>query len=287
VAARGVAGRQRSGIVPVCNWFQRRAWEFGTHEGRDRKREPLWRVGGMSEPADEPWRPGTAPCSQRAYEVADTAPAERLRRARLARYRSAARFAAAVGVPQSTYRMHEAGHRTLTIDVAKQYAAGLGVDFVWLLHGAGDSGLPAKVERHLRDVRNLIAHNVMNTPGDDELGHMVGVWEIPEAVIAWAHDAPNATLRILQVDSDDMEPTMRRGDPVLVNVAATSVTAAGIYLLKSELGYFFRRIEPLPGSDPPELRLSCDNPRYQPHTARLDRVSVRGRALGLVVIQKF
>jgi hypothetical protein len=183
--------------------------------------------------------------------------------------------------------MHEAGHRTLTIDAAKHYAAGLGVDLLWLLHGAGDSTLPAEIKKGLQNVRNLIVHNVMNTRGDDELGYVLGVWGIPEAVIAWAHDAPNATLRILQTDSDDMEPTMRRGDPVLVNVAATSVTAAGIYLLHGELGFSFRRVEPLAGSDPPEVRLSCDNPRYQPYTAQVDRVSVRGRALGLVAIQRF
>jgi hypothetical protein len=188
--------------------------------------------------------------------------------------------------------MHESGQRSLSTEAAKRYADCLGVDFVWLLHGAGDStamvvaGAGKPLNEWAKFEANQFLHNLLNVPGDDELGRVLGAWQIPNEVISKACDVPKAGLRIVQMDSDDMEPTMRRGDPVLVDLGVTSMTAAGIYLLRSEHCYYFRRVEPLPGRDPPELRLSCDNMRYQPSTVRLDKVSVRGRALGVVTIQK-
>jgi phage repressor protein C with HTH and peptisase S24 domain len=214
-------------------------------------------------------------------EAIDSAPAERLRRARRAKYRSAAAFAAAIGVPQSTYQLHESGQRTLTMEAAKRYAAGLGVSYVWLLHGV--SGEPGDDIDREQD----IPHILLNTPGDDELGKIVDTSKLPTQLIDWVYGVPEAQLRVVQADSDDMEPTLKRGDRVLVNVGVTAVTSAGIYLIKGDAGYSFRRVEPLPDSVPPQARLSCDNTRYQPHTVRLDKIGVRGRAMGLLRFQNF
>jgi phage repressor protein C with HTH and peptisase S24 domain len=210
----------------------------------------------------------------------DSAPAERLRHARRAKYRSAAAFAAAIGVPQSTYQLHESGQRTLTMEAAKRYAAGLGVHYVWLLHGvSGDD----RINHDQQDIPQIL----LNSPGDDELGKIVGTWKLPTQFIDWVYGVPEAQLRVVQIDSDDMEPTLKRGDPVLVNLGVSAVTSAGIYLIKGDVGYSFRRVEPLPGSVPPQARLTCDNTRYQPHTVRLDKISVRGRAMGLLRLENF
>ena len=74
--------------------------------------------------------------------VMDT-PADRLKWARRqAGYASAAAFARAAGVPEVTYRAHEkglqgSGGRGLSERAARDYAERLGVDWAWLMTGAG------------------------------------------------------------------------------------------------------------------------------------------------------
>ncbi len=73
-------------------------------------------------------------------------PAERLRWARRrAGFGSAAAFARALGIPEVTYRAHEKGHagtggRGLSERAARDYARHLGVDWAWLVTGAGEPG---------------------------------------------------------------------------------------------------------------------------------------------------
>lgn len=73
--------------------------------------------------------------------TAKNTPARRLKTARIDHgYRSAAKFAAAVGVDDSTYRSHEMppgapGHRAYNEEFAQRYADALGVNWMWLMYG--------------------------------------------------------------------------------------------------------------------------------------------------------
>lgn len=61
---------------------------------------------------------------------------DRLRHARTAAgYKTAADFAAAIGVQDGTYRHHENGIRGLSPNAAKRYASHLGVSATWLMFG--------------------------------------------------------------------------------------------------------------------------------------------------------
>ena len=73
-----------------------------------------------------------------------TTAAERLEKARIAAgYRSAAAFARAVDVHESTYRSHENGTRPLTIDAAKIYAPKLAIPWNVLYFGDDAPPIPA------------------------------------------------------------------------------------------------------------------------------------------------
>lgn len=77
------------------------------------------------------------------------APAHRLKNAREQRgYRTAKDAAEAMGVPVSTYSLHEAGGRGYGRDRAKEYASFFGVTPAWLLYGQGgadEAGRPTTV----------------------------------------------------------------------------------------------------------------------------------------------
>lgn len=85
-----------------------------------------------------------------------TTPAERLRWARQqAGYASAAAFAREAAVPEVTYRAHEKGPRApggrgLSEASARAYAKRLGVDWAWLLTGAGEPAGGAAAQQAAR-----------------------------------------------------------------------------------------------------------------------------------------
>jgi hypothetical protein len=218
--------------------------------------------------------------------VPTSSPAARLRHARQSKFPNAKSFAESAGVPQSTYQMHEQGQRRLTEDAAKKYAPHLGVDYIWLLHGPRWNEAAAP-DSKISPTDAVLPHLLLNAPGSDELGRVIGEWQIPRQLIIWAYAVPGVDLRIVQMDSDDMDPTIKRGVSVIVR-RVTSLSSAGIYLIKTELGHSFRRVELLPGS-PVKVRLLCDNQLYQSRGAEavdVSNVTVKARALGRIPLEE-
>lgn len=81
----------------------------------------------------------------------------RLRSARVkAGYQTMAAFARAVGVEEPTYRMHEKGERGYA-DRARDYAAKLGVSYIWLLHGDVAYDDPAEARALAADRRIAVS----------------------------------------------------------------------------------------------------------------------------------
>jgi DNA-binding XRE family transcriptional regulator len=65
--------------------------------------------------------------------------ATRLKTARkLLGYRSASAFATANDIPVQTYLNHESGKRGISIAIALEYCAILGINFNWLVTGQGE-----------------------------------------------------------------------------------------------------------------------------------------------------
>ncbi|MES9996018.1 S24 family peptidase [Desulfovibrio aminophilus] len=87
-----------------------------------------------------------------------------------------------------------------------------------------------------------------------------------------------ASMVLMSVVGNSMEPEIREGDTVLVDQSRSDILAGGIYAVGVEDTVMVKRIEKLPG----QLVLRSDNPDYDPvHLAgdQLDSVRVIGRVL--------
>ena len=62
-----------------------------------------------------------------------------------------------------------------------------------------------------------------------------------------------------------MLPTLHDGDIVLVDLQRRSPTPPGIFVLHDGMGLVAKRLEHIPGSEPPRLRVISDNQRYSPY----------------------
>ena len=104
-------------------------------------------------------------------------------------------------------------------------------------------------------------------------------WRMPEAMIREEFGAEPANLRIVRVRGEAMEPVLRAGDRLIVDTAKRDPAGGGLFVLREPGGFAVWRVEPLAGADPPRLRLSCANPRYEAHACLAGKVDILGEAI--------
>ena len=90
-------------------------------------------------------------------------------------------------------------------------------------------------------------------------------------------DANAKQLRILRVTGDSMMPTLNDGDTILVDMGRKSPYPPGLFVLHDGMGLMAKRIEHIPSSEPPRIRVTSDNPNYSPYECLLDEVNIAGR----------
>jgi phage repressor protein C with HTH and peptisase S24 domain len=222
-------------------------------------------------------------------------PHTRLRAARIAAgYESAAAFANAHDLTEATYRSHENGSRTLTIDAGKQYASLLeNISWQKLLFDeelavSSAVAMPDNMsQRHKRssvsprlcidelDVRASAGHGAL-VDGEK----LIARWEIPTELIRGFTSAPPDELKIIRVQGDSMEPTLLPGQRVMVDSADRTPSPPGIFVVWDGLGFVIKRVDLVPHSEPLRVRISSDNGRYEPYERTLNEAYIQGRVIG-------
>ena len=76
-----------------------------------------------------------------------------------------------------------------------------------------------------------------------------------------------------------MMPDLQQGERVLVDLSDTKPSPAGVFIVSDGLGQIIRQCEYVPHSDPPAIRFSARNPKYEPYTIPLARAQIIGRVL--------
>ena len=62
-----------------------------------------------------------------------------------------------------------------------------------------------------------------------------------------------------------------------VDLGRCSPTPPGIFVLHDGMGLVAKRLEYIPNSDPPRVRIISDNPLYKPYEGSGDEINVNGR----------
>lgn len=224
-------------------------------------------------------------------------PADRLKQARIAKgYPSAAAFAEAIRATDVTYRSHENGSRKLTATAAKQYAPYLGVSWQWLLFNGdldvhtADEALEREPEPRSRrqaasgarilelDVRASAGDGLLHDVVADE--KVIAEWTMPPTVLRAQTSAPTEQLRIITVYGDSMTPDFNPGERVLVDCDDRRPSPPGVFALWDGFGLVIKRIEVIPYSNPPMVRLISRNASYGTYERPLEEVIINGRVIG-------
>lgn len=104
-------------------------------------------------------------------------------------------------------------------------------------------------------------------------------WSLPEDMLRHEGGASPENLRILRARGDSMEPLVGEGDRLIVDISHRVPATGEMAVLWDGLGLVVKRIEPVPGSDPAELRLVSANPIYEPYAVPAQDVRMVGKVV--------
>lgn len=97
---------------------------------------------------------------------------------------------------------------------------------------------------------------------------------------AWIRNrlkAAPSMMRVMDVQGDSMIPTLKDGDVVLVDMNQRSPVPPGIFVLHDGMGLVAKRLEYVPVSEPPRVRIISDNQQYSPYECTAEEVNIVGR----------
>ncbi|MBW6494776.1 MAG: LexA family transcriptional regulator [Burkholderiaceae bacterium] len=159
----------------------------------------------------------------------------------------------------------------------------LKVDREWLIHGIGDVEGPSPFVENPDDAFVAIAHA---TPRPAMGGGAVVIedgdtpgraYHFRQSWIRSKLRASPKQLRIMHVAGDSMCPTLQDGDAVLVDMMRQMPSPPGIFVLDDGMGLVAKRIEHIPNSDPPAVRVISDNTLYPAYERTADEIRIIGR----------
>jgi AcrR family transcriptional regulator len=114
----------------------------------------------------------------------------------------------------------------------------------------------------------------------DDGTRTVAAWQIPNEIVRGYTTAPAAELRIITVLGDSMEPTLLPGQRVLVDTGDRRPSPPGVFVVWDGLGLVVKRVQLLPHTDPPRVKITSDNQNYEPYERTLDEAYIQGRVIG-------
>ena len=114
---------------------------------------------------------------------------------------------------------------------------------------------------------------------DADAGMLPPSLDFPPELLRRITSAPAASLQMISVSGDSMTPTLADGDLVMIDTARKLPSPPGIFILDDGVGLVAKRVDTVPNTAPPMLRLSSDNPAYANYQRRLEEVNVIGRVI--------
>ena len=76
-----------------------------------------------------------------------------------------------------------------------------------------------------------------------------------------------------------MLPTLYPGQKVMVNTRDNRPTPPGLFYVWDGMGLVIKRVELVPGSNPPTVRIKSDNPKYDTYERTIDEAHINGRII--------
>jgi hypothetical protein len=126
---------------------------------------------------------------------------------------------------------------------------------------------------------------MMNIPanGGTTVHKVVGEWLLPENFLTGVMGANAAKTFVMEIVGDSMETSYHSGDRVVVDLDQNKMVADTVYAISD--GYSepqIKRLQRIPFTDPPRVKIISDNPNLESYEASLEQVQIIGRICGVI-----
>jgi phage repressor protein C with HTH and peptisase S24 domain len=190
-------------------------------------------------------------------------------------------MAGELGIGVNTWGRYEREERLPDAEFLLLLRKKRGISPDWVLTGEGPREASRSVATReeagdyvalpLLDVSAAAGHGALVT-GEKEVDSLV----FKRDFLRHELDAAPEDLRLIHVVGESMEPDLRAGDVILVDLRDTRVSREGIFVLRVGDGLLVKRLQRLPGG---EIEASSSNPRYKPFN-----VDLKARETGVAII---
>ena len=114
---------------------------------------------------------------------------------------------------------------------------------------------------------------------NEEAERTKAIWILGERLVRHEFQAWPEELRMITLGGDSMEPLASRGDRLLIDNSERNPVPPGIFVVWGGMGLVTKRIEHVPHSDLPRVRLKSANPEYDSYECLADEIRIVGRAV--------
>jgi len=153
------------------------------------------------------------------------------------------------------------------------------------LDGSGELPLPSGISNdanQIEDGRLRIEEIDLRsaTSLTSDSNKPVTTWNLPNSFLQGYSGASSKELRIVTVIGDSMEPTLRSGQRLLIDIADRMPSPPGIFVLRDGRGFSINRVQIVPQSQPMRVKISCENSKYEAYESTLEKADIQGRVIG-------
>lgn len=141
-------------------------------------------------------------------------------------------------------------------------------------------GMPLDGERSLKKesggykISTLEGHGTFSDSESTE-----SQWVIPAAILSNRTQATPEQIRIFQIKENMMEPDFKQGEWVLVDLSDRHPSPPGTFIISDGFGHMVRQCEFVPGSKPPQVKVSAHSGSFKSQTLKLEDFKVIGKVI--------
>ena len=106
-----------------------------------------------------------------------------------------------------------------------------------------------------------------------------GEWSIPASILNQRTKAQADEVKIFQIEESVMEPNLKKGEHVIVDLSDIKPSPPGIFVISDGFGFMARHCGFKPGSSPPEVKISAMQKNFEPQTLAREEITILGRVI--------
>lgn len=111
---------------------------------------------------------------------------------------------------------------------------------------------------------------------------IIAQWQIPADVLRQFTPGPADGLYWLTTRGNSMEPAIPANAPVLVNTRDKTPSPPGIFVVWDGIALVVKNVQAIPFSDPVRVKISSENPSFDPYERVEDEAYIQGRVIANV-----